>query len=153
MRRNLDLLCAPFTMTRQNLIWESEVGKQSDFFFGDRKVAGFVSLSMPFSQHCGAIYLRSKSYFVFEISSDIVTKHCCQVCVLSMMFCCSDSRLCWPCWLGKWWRNRENLSVTWFDTPTGQRGKWCEKYSLRLIFTFYLNRASVMELFPVVVFQ
>ena len=109
-------------------------------FFSDRKVAGFVSLSMPFSQHCGAIYLRSKSYLVFKISSDIMTKHCCQVCVLSMMFCRSDSRLCWPCWHGKWWRNRENLSTTWFDTPTGQRGKWYEKYSLRLIFTFYLNR-------------
>ena len=33
MRRNVDLLCAPFTMTRQNLTLESEVGKQSDFFF------------------------------------------------------------------------------------------------------------------------
>ena len=33
MRRNLDLLGAPFTMTRQNLTRESEVGKQSDFFF------------------------------------------------------------------------------------------------------------------------
>ena len=34
MRRNLDLLCAQFTMmTRQNLTRESEVGKQSDFFF------------------------------------------------------------------------------------------------------------------------
>ena len=56
---------------------------------------------MPFSQYCGAIYLRSKSYLVFEISSDIMTKHCCQVCVLSMMFCRSDSRLCWPSWHGK----------------------------------------------------
>ena len=59
---------------------------------------------------------------------------------VSMMFCRSDSRLCWPCWHGKWWRNRENLSTTWFDTPTGQRGKWYGKYSLGLIFTFYLNR-------------
>ena len=33
MRRNLDLLCAPFTLKRQNLTQESEVGKQSDFFF------------------------------------------------------------------------------------------------------------------------
>ena len=33
MRRNLDLLCAPFTMTRQNLTREYEVGKQSDLFF------------------------------------------------------------------------------------------------------------------------
>ena len=69
-------------------------------FLGDRTVAGLVSLSMPFNQHCGAIYLRSKSYFDFKISSHIMT-HCCQVCVLSMMFCCSDSRH------GKWWRNRE----------------------------------------------
>ena len=109
---------------------------------------------MPFNQHCGAIYLRSKSYLVFKISSDIMTKNCCQICVLSMMFCRSDSRLCWPCWHGKWWRNRENLSTTWFDTPTGQRRKWSEKHSWHLIFTFYLNRdTSVIELFPVVVFQ
>ena len=33
MRRNVDLLCAPFTMTRQNLTQEFEVSKQSDFFF------------------------------------------------------------------------------------------------------------------------
>ena len=112
-------------------------------FFGDRKVAGFVSLSMPFSQHCGAIYLRSESYLVFEIFSDIMTKHCCQVCVLLVCLWCfaAPTHDCaWPCWHGKWWRNRENLSTTWFDTPTGQRGKWYGKYSLRLIFTFYLNR-------------
>ena len=80
-----------------------DVGKQRDFFFyggggGDWKLAGFPagfeSLSMPFNQHCGAIPLRSKSYLVFKISSKIMTKHCCQVCVLSMMFCRSDSRLC-----------------------------------------------------------
>ena len=57
-------------------------------FFGDRKVAGFVSLSMPFSQHCGAIYLRSESYLGFEIFSDILTKHCCQVCVLLVCLWC-----------------------------------------------------------------
>ena len=34
MRRNVDLLCAPFTMTRQNVTRESEVGKRKDFFFG-----------------------------------------------------------------------------------------------------------------------
>ena len=73
-----------------------------------------------------------------------MTKHCCQVCVLSMMFCRSDSRLCWPCWHGKWLCNRENLSTTWLDTPTGQRGKWYEKYSLSLIFTFYLNSDTWM---------
>ena len=49
-----------------------------------------------------------------------------------------------------------NLNSTWFDlnTPTGQHGKWFEKYSLHSIFTFYLNRdTSVTELFPVVVFK
>ena len=49
-----------------------------------------------------------------------------------------------------------NLNTTWFDlnTPTGQHGKWFEKYSLHSIFTFYLNRdTSVTELFPVVVFK
>ena len=49
-----------------------------------------------------------------------------------------------------------NLNTTWFDlnTPTGQHGKLYEKYSLHLIFTFYLNRdTSVTELFPVVVFN
>ena len=34
MRRNVDLLCSPFTMSRRILTRESEVGKQSDFFFG-----------------------------------------------------------------------------------------------------------------------
>ena len=94
MRRNVDLLCAPFTMTRQNLTRESSSVNKGTSFLGDRKVAGFESLSMPFNQHCGAIYLRSKSYLVFKISSDIMTKHCCQACVLSMMLCRSDSRLC-----------------------------------------------------------
>ena len=90
MRRNVDQLCAQYTMTCQNLTRElRSVNKGTSFL-----VAGFVSLSMPFNQHCGAIYLRSKSYLVFKISSDIMTKHCCQVCVLSMMFCRSDSRLC-----------------------------------------------------------
>ena len=42
----------------------------------------------------GEIYLRLKPYLVVKISSDIVTEHCCQVCVLSMMFCRSDCRLC-----------------------------------------------------------
>ena len=42
----------------------------------------------------GEIYLRLKPHLVVRISSNIVTEHCCQVCVLSIMFCRSDSRLC-----------------------------------------------------------
>ena len=45
--------------------------------------AGSVSLTMPFNQHSGAIYLKSKLYLAIEMSSDIVTEHGCQVCVLS----------------------------------------------------------------------
>ena len=40
------------------------------------------------------IYLRLKPHLV-KISSDIVTEYSCQVCILSMMFCRSDRRLCW----------------------------------------------------------
>ena len=36
-----------------------------------------------YSINSDAIYLRSKSYLVVKISSDIVTEHCCQVCLLS----------------------------------------------------------------------
>ena len=98
---------------------------------------------MPFSQHCGAIYLRSESYLVFEIFSDVMTKHCCQVCVLLVCLwcfaapthdCADHADMVSDGAIGKTW------STTWFDTPTGQRGKWYGKYSLRLIFTFYLNR-------------
>ena len=45
--------------------------------------AGSVSLTMPFNQHCGAIYLKLELYSAVEIASDIVTEHGCQVCVLS----------------------------------------------------------------------
>ena len=44
-------------------------------------------LSSLLSKLSGEIYLRLKPYLVVKISSDIVTEHCCQVCVLSMMFC------------------------------------------------------------------
>ena len=42
----------------------------------------------------GEIYLRLKPYLVVKISSDVVTKHFCQVCILFMMLCRSD---CWLC--------------------------------------------------------
>ena len=41
----------------------------------------------------GTIYLRLKSH-LDKICSDIVTEYSCQVCILSMMFCRSDPRLC-----------------------------------------------------------
>ena len=53
----------------------------------------FMLLSSSLSILSSEIYLILKPYLIVKISSDIVTEHCCQVCVLSMMFCCSDCRL------------------------------------------------------------
>ena len=47
-----------------------------------------------------------KPYLVVKISSYIVTEHCCQVCVLSMIFC----RAVAVCWHGKWLRNQQETS-------------------------------------------
>ena len=77
-----ELLCVLFTVARKNLICRC---KQRDFFFAAGMGPRLVLISMPFEQHSGAIYLRSKSYLVVNISSDIVTKNCCQLCVLSTM--------------------------------------------------------------------
>ena len=111
-----------------------------------------VLLSSSLSMHSSEIYLRLKSYLVVEISTDIVTEHCCQVCVLSVMFCRSDCRQCADmvsdCAIRE--TRRRNM---WFDlTPAGQRG--IKQYFSHLIFTFYTNRdTSVIKLFNVVVFQ
>ena len=53
-----------------------------------------VLLSSSLSMLSGEIYLRLKPYLVVKISPDIVTEHCCQVCILSTMFCRSDCRQC-----------------------------------------------------------
>ena len=100
----------------------------------------------------GEIYLRLKPYLVVEISSDIVTEHCCQVCVLSMMFCRSDCRLCADMVVS------DCATIRKLAVPRGltlrQANVGYEKYHLHLIFPFYLNRdTSVLELFPVAVFQ
>ena len=71
----------------------------------------FVWLSML----SGKIYLRLNLYLVVKISFDIVTKHCCQVCVLSMMFCRSDCRLCADMVSDCAIRNSSDQSTTWFD--------------------------------------
>ena len=59
-------------------------------------------LSMLFNQHSGAIYLRSQSYLVVKISSDIVTERHFMRSVYDVLL----------------------LSTTWFDfTLRGQHGK------------------------------
>ena len=82
----------------------------------------FMLLLSPLLMLSGEIYLRLKPYLVVKISCDIVTEHCCQVCVLSMMFCRSDCRLCadMVVWLCNQTRSRRTML---FDlTPAGQRG-------------------------------
>ena len=80
----------------------------------------------------GEIYLKLKPYLVVKISSDIVTEHCCQVCVLSMMFCRSDCRLCADmvsnCVIRKLLAVPRGLTLR-------QANMGYEKYSLHLIFT------------------
>ena len=102
----------------------------------------FVLLSML----SGEIYLRLKRYLVVKISSDIVTEHCCQVCVLSMMFCRSDCRLCAAMVVSDC-AIRKLLAV-----PRGltlrQANMGYEKYYLHLIFPFYLNRYIDARIIP-----
>ena len=81
-----------------------------------------VLLSSSLSMLSGEIYLRLKPYLVVKISHDIVTKHCCQVCVLSMMFCRSDCRQCADMVSDCAIRETHRRTM-WFDlTPAGQRG-------------------------------
>ena len=96
-------------------------------------------LSMLSGEFCQ----RLKPYLVVKISSDVVTEHCCQVCILAMMFCCSDCRWCVV---------SETPRTTCFGLLTLRQAiMGYEKYSLHLIFTFYLNRdTSVLELLPVI---
>ena len=89
-----------------------------------------------------------KPYLVVKISSDIVAEHCCQVCVLSMMFCHSVA----VCWHGKWLRNQqETPRSTHVDLNYG-RPTWDIKNIIYIwFFTFCVDRdTSVLELFHVV---
>ena len=81
------------------------------------------------------------------MSFDIVTEHCCQVCILSMMFCRSDCRLC--AWLVIA-QSRKLNSMRWFDfTPTGQHG-WKMIWKVFFTFDFRTNQHnSVLPTFPV----
>ena len=89
-------------------------------------------LSSLLSIFSGEIYLRLKPYLVVKISSDIVTKHCCQVCVLSMMFCRSAA----VSWHGKWLRNQQesprSTHVVWLSCG---RPTW----DIKIFFTFHFH--------------
>ena len=69
----------------------------------DRPILVEIGLSYPilsrvvsgfFSMFSGEFCLRLKPCLVVKIASDVLTEHCCQVCILAMMFCRSDCRLC-----------------------------------------------------------
>ena len=150
IRRNLDLLCILFTVTRKNLTcWHTLVNKGTSGSF-------WWSESSWIRVDSGVIYLRSKSYLVVKtlrysdrtlLSSmrsiyDVLPLRLPAVCMVSD---CAIRKIEWDV-------------VVWLHsvgfTPTGQYWKWYERYFLRLVFTFYLNRdTSVLELFPVVLFQ
>ena len=66
-------------------------------------------VSWLFSMFSGEFCLRLKPYLIVKIASDVLTEHCCQVCILAMMFCRSDCRLC-AGMCGKWLRNQGNSS-------------------------------------------
>ena len=80
------------------------------------------------------IYLRLKPYVVVKISSDIVTEHCCQICILSMMFCRSAA----VCWHGKWFRNQQetprSTNVVWLNCG---RPTWDMKNILYISFSHF----------------
>ena len=90
--------------------------------------------------------LRLKSYLVVKMSSDLVTEHCCQLYVLSVMFAaptagCVDIA------------QSIHLSTTFDFTPAGRQTRNVKNISLHFIFIFCNNRdTSVLELF-LVIFQ
>ena len=74
-----------------------------------------------------------KPYLVVKISSDIVTEHCCQVCVLSMMFCRSVA----VCWHGKWLGNQQETPLsTHVDLNCG-RPTWDIKNIIYIWFSHF----------------
>ena len=74
------------------------------------------AVSWLFSMFIGEFCLRLKPYLVVRIASDVLTEHCCQVCILAMMFCRSDCRLC-AGMCGKWLRNQGNSSYQRTTSP------------------------------------
>ena len=99
-----------------------------------RVVIEFVSQLLAMLS--GEVYLRLKPYLVVKIACDVLTEHCCQVCVLAMMFCRSDCRLC-AGMCGKWLRNQETsvprvLACWHSDRPT-----WDMKNILYILFSHF----------------
>ena len=79
------------------------------------KIFGLLSSSLAMLS--GEIYLRLKPYLVVEISSYIVTEHCCES--MRSVYDVLPLRLPAMCWHGKWLRNLETPRRTmWSARPT-----------------------------------
>ena len=98
-----------------------------------------------FSMFSGVFCLRLKPYLVVKIASHVLTEHYCQACVLAMMICRPDCRLCTGM-CAKWLHNQETPCTSVPRVLTlRQANMGYGKYSLHLsilIFTFYLNRET-----------
>ena len=71
-----------------------------------------------FSMFSGVICLRLKPYLVVKIASDVLTVHCCQVCVLAMMlyFDSNFSEIC------EWWCMMTSSNGNIFRVTGRRRG-------------------------------
>ena len=98
-----------------------------------------------FSMFSSVFCLRLKPYLVVKIASHVLTEHYCQACVLAMMICRPDCRLCTGM-CAKWLRNQETPRTSVPRVLTlRQANMGYGKYYLHLsilIFTFYLNRET-----------
>ena len=79
------------------------IKRMRGMLFSSQSTRVVISEFVLFSMLSGEIWDWMQPYLVVKISSDIVTEHCYQVCVLSMMFCRSVA----VCWHGKWLRNQQ----------------------------------------------
>ena len=91
-----------------------------------------VLLSGSLSMLSGEIYLRSKLCLVVEISSDIVTEHCCQVCALSWCFAAPTAG-CVRKWLGDC-AIRKLLREPWDHVVWDNYGR--PTWDIKIFFTF-----------------
>ena len=78
-----------------------------------------------------------KPYLVVKISSDIVTECCCQVCVLSMMFCRSVT-----VWIGLDLFNDDTRPSGHISRPTQVNVSWDCFHSLNNYSSLIILRAS-----------
>ena len=96
-------------------------------------------VSWLFSMFSGEFCVRLKPYLVVKIASYVLTEHCCQVCILAMMFCRSDCRLCADM-CGKWLCNQGNSAyhVFWpVDLLTLRQATWDMKNILYIWFSHF----------------